>query len=332
MKSINIDGSDESSDWIHFMRFDSEDKVKKETKSDVKKFEIPDKFLEAINVDPKKMSPDQIKAMFAKLKEKGLLNDKPDNKKSKSGESTDKGSEDAQGSHPGLVKKKVTVRRNGKTSEEYRWVKSDEDEPTEKPKSGDEATGEEAGEVPGKLPEKPKGPVIRGLNKPDGEDEFTEAPHSKSSVLKDKAKSVEDATRIVLEAGWVFDEESDIFPDMSDFDSKRTPINIYTNDEGKLYGMSQFSIGDFGHDDDTAEIEYLEINTPMRGKGYGKKLMRDVVKTLLDRNCNNVVLVSLDNNSNKFYEAIGMVIDPKAKSNNTYTGDKEWMTKLMKEV
>jgi hypothetical protein len=43
MKSINIDGSDESSDWIHFMRFDSEDKVKKETKSEdkpTKKIEI----------------------------------------------------------------------------------------------------------------------------------------------------------------------------------------------------------------------------------------------------------------------------------------------------
>jgi hypothetical protein len=48
---------------------------------EIRKFEIPDEFLEAIDIDPKKMSPGQIKAMFAKLKEKGLLNDKPGDKK-----------------------------------------------------------------------------------------------------------------------------------------------------------------------------------------------------------------------------------------------------------
>jgi len=49
MKTINVDGSDESSDWIHFMRFESDgDKPKKDTKLDkpdksnkpVKKIEI----------------------------------------------------------------------------------------------------------------------------------------------------------------------------------------------------------------------------------------------------------------------------------------------------
>jgi len=150
---------------------------------DVEKFEIPDELLEAIDIDPKKMSPKQIKAMFAKLKEKGLLNDKPGDKKPTGGKSADKEPEGAQGSRPGLVKKKVTVRRDGKTFEQERWVKAGEDEPTEKPGKGEDApddkskkgddtdTGEATGEVPGEQlePEKPKGPAIMGLNKPEDE-------------------------------------------------------------------------------------------------------------------------------------------------------------------
>jgi hypothetical protein len=131
------------------------------------------------------MSPGQIKAMFAKLKEKGLLNDKPGDKKVEGGKSTDKKPEGAQGSgRTGLVKKKVTVHRDGKTFEQERWVKAGEDEPVEKPKKGedepeekskkaDEDTGRTIGEVPGDStePEKPKGPVIQGLNKPEDEGE-----------------------------------------------------------------------------------------------------------------------------------------------------------------
>jgi hypothetical protein len=130
------------------------------------KFELPDELLEAIDIAPKKMSPEALKAMFTALKEKGLLKDKPGDKKSADKKPDTKDPEDAQGSgRPGLVKKKVTVRRGSKTSEEYRWVKAGEDEPTEK-----KPTGEVAGEVPRKSaePEKPKGPVILGLNKPEG--------------------------------------------------------------------------------------------------------------------------------------------------------------------
>jgi hypothetical protein len=135
------------------------------------KFEIPDELLEAVDIDPKKMSPEALKAMFAALKEKGLLKDKPADKKSADKKPGAKEPEAAEGSRPGLVKKKVTVRRNGKSSEEYRWVKAGEDEPAEKPKKGEEDTGEVPGESTGKSvePEKPKGPVIMGLNKPESD-------------------------------------------------------------------------------------------------------------------------------------------------------------------
>lgn len=40
MKTINVDGSDESSDWIHFMRFQSEDNRSDKPNKPVKKIEI----------------------------------------------------------------------------------------------------------------------------------------------------------------------------------------------------------------------------------------------------------------------------------------------------
>ena len=56
---------------------------------------------------------------------------------------------------PGLVKKKVTVKRGGKTFQQYRWVKSGVEEPTEKPSI-----------------EKPKKELaIMGLNKPEDKPE-----------------------------------------------------------------------------------------------------------------------------------------------------------------
>lgn len=83
------------------------------------KFEIPDELIEQAGFDHNKMSLDQLKLVFTKLEEKGLfkLNGEPKT-----------------GGRKGLVKKKVTVTRKGKTFEEYRWVKPGEEVPEEKPK------------------------------------------------------------------------------------------------------------------------------------------------------------------------------------------------------
>jgi hypothetical protein len=64
---------------------------------------------------------------------------------------------------PGLVKKKVTVKRGGKTFQQYRWVKAD-DEPKE-PKVEEKP-----------IPTKPKEPVIMGLNKPSESNETEIVP------------------------------------------------------------------------------------------------------------------------------------------------------------
>lgn len=57
-------------------------------------------------------------------------------------------------SRPGLVKKKVTVKRGGKTFQQYRWVKAGKEEPTEK-KPVEEPVSKPKEEL-----------VIMGLNKP----------------------------------------------------------------------------------------------------------------------------------------------------------------------
>lgn len=227
---------------------------------------------------------------------------------------------------PGLVKRKVKVHRGGKVFEQYRWVKSGDDEPTERKGAEDKP-----------VPKPKKELVIVGLNKPKEETGAKPKPKekaakglpkSKSFLLKDKAKSVEEATKMVEDAGWVFDHESDIFPDVKDYASEHTPINTYTNEKGEMYGMSQYAIDDFYEDEPiVAEIEYLEVNTPMRGKGYGKRLIAHILKDLLDRKCESVKLDSLDKDSNKFYDAIGM----KSIKTGKYTGDAKWMKKFVKE-
>lgn len=138
------------------------------------KFEISDEILEQVGIDVKKLSPDQLKAMFAELSKKGLLNDKPGDKKS-----TDKKAvtEGAQGSgRTGLVKKKVTVHRGNKTFTQERWVKAGEDEPADKPKKGEDKPGDKPRSMP--EPEKPKGPIIAGLNKPEGDESDSEPKDS----------------------------------------------------------------------------------------------------------------------------------------------------------
>ena len=84
----------------------------------------------------------------------------------------DKNSQDNQGAQgsgrPGLVKKKITVKRGSNTFQQERWVKAGEDEPVEKPGKTEDKP----------KPKKPKGLIIRGLNKPENEDKKPETKES----------------------------------------------------------------------------------------------------------------------------------------------------------
>jgi len=148
----------------------------------VTKFEIPDEILEEAGIDPKKMSPDQLKAMFAQMKEAGLL-------KPKAGEgkgATPSGETDS--SHPGLVKKKVMAKgKDGKMYETTKWVKPGEDVPEEK--------------VPKPKPEKPT-LIIRGLNTPEGEEEEPEKEEPKEEKPKKEKPKKEEPKKEEPKEDW----------------------------------------------------------------------------------------------------------------------------------
>ena len=328
--------------------------------------DIPQELIDKIS-GGKKLSPDALKAIFAQLAEKGLL-DKPTGKKEPKKESV-KGT----GSHKGLVLKDVEVKRNGKIFTQKRWVKPGEDESVpkkdkkiepeklgsfsvgdnisilgkrmkiEKVSESQETIKMDNGEVytliavqkyGKKITSKPEPKPKKELKikdlKPIPKKEIKKLPKNKSILLKDLVKSEEEANKFVKNQGWVWDKESDIFPNVNGFDSSYTPIMLHTDDNGKLYGMSQVHIDDNDGDYEdkiVGDIQYLEINTPMRGKGYGRRMIKDVVKEL--SKCDLVKLHSLDENSNKFYDAIGMKEDEREHYEDHYIGDKKWMSEIL---
>ena len=95
--------------------------------------------------------------MVTKLHERGLLKGEPI-------------------SHEGLVKRKVKVRRGGKTFDQERWVKTGEDVPADTPA----------------VTEKPKEPAIKGLNKPDGGKKGDVEPGTEpsSTMTKDNVEEI----------------------------------------------------------------------------------------------------------------------------------------------
>lgn len=137
--------------------------------------EVSDEILEQAGINLKKMSSEQIINVFNKLDEKGLLKaESPDKKAKPTG---------AQGTgRKGLVKKKVTVKRGGKTFQQERWVKAGEDEVVDKPKKGEDEAVKKPGET--EVEEKPEkksddktepknkeGLIIQGLNKDKNKEE-----------------------------------------------------------------------------------------------------------------------------------------------------------------
>jgi len=192
---------------------------------DLIKFEIPDEVLEVAGIDPKKMSPEQIKILFTKIEEQGLfkLNDT-----SQTGE------------RKGLVKKKVTVSRKGKTVEEFRWVKLGDDEPVEKPGKGEEVPVEKP------KPEKPKGLVIQGLNKPEEEKPEEEKPEEEKPEEKP-----EDVTQSFT--------DDDV--DRATKIMKSHVKDLNKSKDGKKLAQSA---------EDYTTFYYLNINAYLRtGKGFG---------------------------------------------------------------
>jgi len=99
-------------------------------------------------------------------------------------------------------------------------------------------------------------------------------------------------------------------------------------EKGKIYGMSMLrTTGRSVH------IGLLEVNPNMRRKGYGIKVMRDIIDTIIGSEIyDKINLVSADDGSDKFYDAIGMVRTNPEEDQGEYEGDKEWMKKFVKLI
>ena len=103
--------------------------------------------------------------------------------------------------------------------------------------------------------------------------------------------------------------------------------NIFM-EENKIYGMAELS--DFSGD--ILRIRLLEVNPDMRRKGYGVKLMKNITKKALANKVETISLNSANENSDKFYNAIGMTAIKQYSGRNSYVGDQKWMKRFMESI
>ena len=92
-----------------------------------------------------------------------------------------------------------------------------------------------------------------------------------------------------------------------------------------------FALGDFEMDEEESwlDIGILEVNPDMRRQGFGVEAMKEIVNHALKNNIKTIELSSMDENSDKFYTAIGM--EEKGKVLMThYEGDEAWMKAFLK--
>jgi HK97 family phage portal protein len=152
-----------------------------------------------------------------------------------------------------------------------------------------------------------------------------------TSVFKEGKNSFKGMSRIEIDqalkdGGWDLSKGRLFTPD----DPPASNTDFMVKD-GKIYGI----YGSFVNKDTQLYIGLIEVNPGMTGQGYGKTIMGDIIKDGLDKGCDNVVLSSMDSQSDKFYGAIGMEISVETdleEGGNGYRGDKGWMNAFIKSI
>jgi len=96
-------------------------------------------------------------------------------------------------------------------------------------------------------------------------------------------------------------------------------------DNNKIYGMAELSNMDGG----ILRIRLLEVNPDMRRQGHGIKVMKKIVDKALNHNVETISLNSANENSDKFYNAIGMTMIKQHSGRNSYVADPEWMKRFI---
>jgi GNAT superfamily N-acetyltransferase len=99
-----------------------------------------------------------------------------------------------------------------------------------------------------------------------------------------------------LDHGWEFDKQGEV--QVSSGYGVPPVYDVYLDKEGKAVAAAIVSDG---------LIEHLEVNKAERGKGVGTKIMADIaVELLKEGKGETIILNSQGDESNKFYDAIGM--------------------------
>ena len=100
-----------------------------------------------------------------------------------------------------------------------------------------------------------------------------------------------------------------------------------------MKGDKVSAISDFGIDREKGSkvlrVGLLEVNPAMQRQGHGVDTMKEIVKHAMKNDVKTITLDSMDENSNKFYDAIGL----EKKGTilfTTYEGDVEWMKEFIK--
>jgi len=134
--------------------------------------------------------------------------------------------------------------------------------------------------------------------------------------IKDLKEKRESNIDYVKRCGWNIEDSTLFYSGFNDL------VEAHLED-GKIHSLSITK-----KEGNSLSVMLLEVNPDMRRKGYGIKAMKDIANKAYSSGLNSVALNSMDENSDKFYDALGMKKEGSIIF-TMYTGDKTWMKNLM---
>jgi len=137
------------------------------------------------------------------------------------------------------------------------------------------------------------------------------------SVVSDIAPEGMDKRDFMNSLGWDFEH--------SQFFDSYIPTDAHVCiEDGKAMALTDFYIN---HKHEMS-IGLLEVNPTQQRKGKGVETMKEIVSYALAQDVELIKLDSMDANSDKFYDFLGMEKMGQILM-TSYKGDKEWMQQFM---
>ena len=135
-------------------------------------------------------------------------------------------------------------------------------------------------------------------------------------LIKDLKEKGEPNIDYVKRCGWNLEDSTLFNSGINDL------VEAHLHD-GKIHSLSITK-----RENNSLSVMLLEVNPDMRRKGYGIKTMKNIANKAYSSGLSSIALNSMDENSNKFYDALGMKKEGSIIF-TMYTGDREWMKNLI---